>query len=130
MTAGTRRTRAEIAEAKAKRLKAFFAAALRKYGPMATEKWYRRQYAAQGGRCAICRRASGKGRMLGIDHNHTTGEIRGLLCTGSLSANTCNRLIAIYSLEALERAVEYKRNPPARAVFAAMAEEDAREEAS
>jgi hypothetical protein len=108
--------------AKAKKLRDFFSHILRTYG--LTEAGYRALYAAQGGRCYICRRASGKGRMLAVDHNHLTGEIRGLLCSGSLSANTCNRLIAIYTPEALERAVEYMRNPPARAVFAKLAAED------
>lgn len=116
-----RPTKAEKEAEAARKLRAFFAGLLRKYGPMATEAWYRLQYLRQGGRCAICRRAKGKSRRLGVDHNHLTGEIRGLLCTGSLSANTCNRLIAIYSVEDLERAVEYMRNPPARAVFAELA---------
>ena len=122
-------TRDERAKLAATKLRAFFTGLLRKYGPLATERWYRAQYRAQGGRCAICRKASGRAKMLGVDHNHLTGELRGLLCTGSLSANTCNRLIAIYSVEDLERAVAYMRNPPAREVLAALATEDRREAA-
>lgn len=34
---------------------------------------------AQQGRCAICRKHPKK-RRLGVDHNHRTGRIRGLLC--------------------------------------------------
>jgi hypothetical protein len=84
---------------------------------------YRLLYIAQKGRCWICRTAKGihpddpKGggtRRLGVDHDHLTGEVRGLLCTGSLSANTCNRLIARYSREALRRAADYMTDPPAK----------------
>lgn len=36
-------------------------------------------YADQNGRCAICEEPPDK-RGLVIDHNHTTGEVRGFLC--------------------------------------------------
>lgn len=45
---------------------------------------YDQMLAAQGGRCAICRRApdeNERGRRLAIDHCHDTGRVRGLLCT-------------------------------------------------
>jgi hypothetical protein len=100
-------------------LREFFASILRKYG--VTEAEYRAMYRAQGGRCYVCRKAAGKSRRLGVDHNHLTGEVRGLVCTGSLNAMTCNRLIAIYSRAALVRAVEMLNDPPpARAVLVAM----------
>jgi Recombination endonuclease VII len=35
----------------------------------------------QNGVCAICKEPETAGRLLAIDHNHETGEIRGLLCT-------------------------------------------------
>lgn len=102
-----------------KRLRDFFAHALRTYG--VTEVEYRAMYRAQGGRCYVCRTASGKAKLLGIDHDHLTGEVRGLVCTGSLSANTCNRLIALYDRSALLRAVAMLSDPPpARAVLAAV----------
>jgi len=82
----------------------------RTYGLKPVE--YRALYAAQGGRCYVCRKASGKSRRLGVDHDHLTGEVRGLVCTGSLSAMTCNRLIAIYSREALLRAAAMLSDPP------------------
>ncbi|MFL6145615.1 MAG: endonuclease domain-containing protein [Labedaea sp.] len=86
-----------------------------------TALMYRVLYRAQGGRCYVCRKATGKSRRLGVDHDHLTGEVRGLVCTGSLSANTCNRLIAIYSRDQLLRAVAMLSDPPpARAVLRAL----------
>lgn len=43
----------------------------------------------QGGLCAICRKPPRPGRKLSVDHNHKTGQIRGLLCT------RCNNHVAI-----------------------------------
>lgn len=80
-----------------------------------TEEDYWKLYEAQGGRCAICQRATGRARRLAVDHNHKTGEVRGLLC------KPCNRyglgMFARDSIELLERAANYLRNPPARAVL-------------
>lgn len=42
----------------------------------------------QGGVCAICG-LEDKDFALGVDHNHETGEIRGLLC------NPCNRALGL-----------------------------------
>ena len=55
----------------------------KKYGISIQE--YDELLAAQGGCCKICGTdtPNGQGRFV-IDHNHTTGEIRGLLCS------TCN----------------------------------------
>lgn len=77
-----------------------------------TEAEYRAMYYAQGGVCYVCRRARGKARRLGVDHDHVTGEVRGLLCTGSLTANTCNRLIAIYTRPMLLRGAAMLSDPP------------------
>lgn len=88
----------------------FFADIFEKYGVTPIE--YRALYRAQGGKCFICRRATGASKRLGVDHNHITGDVRVLLCTGSLNANTCNRLIAIYNRDSLLRAVEVLSDPP------------------
>jgi len=95
---------------------AFFGHIRRTYGM--TEREYRVLYRAQGGRCYVCRKAAGRSKRLGVDHDHLTGEIRGLVCTGSLTAMTCNRLIAIYSRAQLLRAAAMLSDPPpARAVL-------------
>lgn len=80
-----------------------------------TEEQYDSIYESQGGVCAICRRARGTGyRRLAVDHDHRTGEVRGLLC------KPCNRDVLGHlrdDREALLRAVEYLTNPPARKVL-------------
>ena len=57
----------------------------------------------QGGVCAICREQCASGMRLSVDHDHMTGEVRGLLC------KICN--VAIGHLkddpELLRRAAEY-----------------------
>jgi hypothetical protein len=60
---------------------------------------------AQGGACAICgeERPMTGARRPDVDHDHTTGQIRGLLC------NPCNVGIAHFKddPERLERAGRY-----------------------
>lgn len=41
---------------------------------------YQTMLDAQGGVCGICGQPRGKRRRLSVDHNHKTGEVRGLLC--------------------------------------------------
>lgn len=65
--------------------------------------------ALQGGRCAVCERHS-RTRRLAVDHDHETGEIRGLLCT------RCNHKLigaANESPAVLRRAARYLDAPPA-----------------
>jgi hypothetical protein len=50
----------------------------RKYG--ITLEQYDEMLAAQGGACAICKKPRPEERTLHVDHDHLTGEIRGLLC--------------------------------------------------
>jgi hypothetical protein len=62
----------------------------------------------QNGVCAICKRPEtsrrlGKLRQLGVDHSHSTGTNRGLLCSA------CNVAIGYFgeSIELLEAAIKY-----------------------
>jgi hypothetical protein len=50
-----------------------------KYG--LTEEQFDAMVEAQGNRCAVCGSAPGFHGKLHVDHCHSTGKIRGLLCT-------------------------------------------------
>jgi len=77
-----------------------------KYG--ITVEAYNDLLARQNGLCAICDKPettvhSGSARLMAVDHDHETGEIRGLLC------NNCNRALGLFGddLSTLQRAVAY-----------------------
>lgn len=70
----------------AKRLKARESNLLRRYG--ITSEQYEELLEKQEGKCAICDRHESEFKTrLAVDHNHVTGEIRGLLC------NYCNHRV-------------------------------------
>ena len=75
-----------------------------------TEGAYNLLYVMQGGRCAGCQRATGATRRLAVDHNHATGEVRGLLC------RPCNRMVGWFRDDPATflRLADYLVNPPAR----------------
>jgi hypothetical protein len=50
----------------------------REYG--ITPERYAELLFLQGGTCAICKEECPTGKRLSVDHNHETGEVRGLLC--------------------------------------------------
>lgn len=64
---------------------------------------YDAMLALQGGGCAICGDACSSGKRLAVDHCHSTGRVRGLLCS------VCNRMIghAKDNPEILEKAIIY-----------------------
>lgn len=65
-----------------------YATNMKKYGM--TPETYDALLHEQEGRCAICRaHQSEMTRRFDIDHNHETGEVRGLLCY------SCNRAIGL-----------------------------------
>jgi len=50
---------------------------------------YEKMLKEQNGKCAICKSRNNNGNSLHVDHNHTTGKIRGLLC------HKCNTALGI-----------------------------------
>lgn len=72
---------------------------------------------AQGGRCAICRSVP-RSKRLAVDHDHQTGEVRGLLCSGK-ERSGCNVAIGILhdDVDIVQRAADYLRDPPARRIL-------------
>lgn len=68
---------------------------------------YNRMLESQGGGCAICGESPKKGKkLLAVDHNHKTGEVRGLLC------GRCNAMIGFSgdAPDLLKAAIRYLEN--------------------
>jgi hypothetical protein len=67
-----------------------------------TEDEYAELWAQQGGVCAICLLDDNK-RELHVDHDHETGEVRGLLCAN------CNGALGMFREKPslMERAIAY-----------------------
>lgn len=71
---------------------------------------YNEMLTQQNGCCAICgRHQSEFKKSLGVDHNHITGKVRGLLC------NNCNRSLGLLLVDEqgitlLASAISYLRN--------------------
>lgn len=68
---------------------------------------YREMLKYQGGTCAICKKEP-NGRKFSLDHDHTTSQIRGLLC------NNCNVGLGFFNdnIEALKSAIAYLESSP------------------
>lgn len=77
----------------------------RKYG--ITLDLYDKLLKQQNHCCSICNETD-KNKELSVDHCHTTGNIRGLLCM------SCNTALGKFkdSTELLNKAISYLNNPP------------------
>jgi hypothetical protein len=100
------RTRAKVKSWQAKNPSKRLAQRLRAHGLTVAE--YKQILAEQGGGCAICGRTDSgdkRGHRLHVDHCHSTGRFRGLLCT------RCNKGLGHFGddPERLERAAMYLR---------------------
>ena len=60
----------------------------------------------QNGLCAICGRPPKENTILHVDHDHSSGAVRGLLC------GPCNRMLGLSrdSTETLRNAIQYLEN--------------------
>jgi len=76
---------------------------LRRYGFSVAE--YDEMLAKQNGCCALCGCAPSVDKALGVDHDHVTGVIRGLLC------DPCNKALGLLRDDPalMVRAAEYVR---------------------
>jgi thiol-disulfide isomerase/thioredoxin len=73
-----------------------------KYG-ISLEK-YNKMFRDQSGNCAICgKNRSQERRDLGVDHDHVTGKVRGLLCS------KCNSALGMFcdNIEIVRKALKY-----------------------
>jgi hypothetical protein len=71
----------------------------KKYG--IDQNGYMQLFKKQNGKCAICQKT--QSRAFDVDHCHSTGKVRGLLCT------SCNRMLghAHDDVSKLKAAIEY-----------------------
>lgn len=76
-----------------------------------SEEQYWTLYAAQGGTCYVCQRATGATKRLAVDHDHETGAVRALLC------GPCNQMIGRLGPEALARAILVLKTQPAQQIL-------------
>jgi hypothetical protein len=81
-------------------------------------------YAAQGGRCPLCLRATGKTRRLAFDHDHQLAIAHGhdpkrgcRRCIRGLLDKRCNHFGVPLNVDALVRALNYLHDPPAQKVL-------------
>jgi hypothetical protein len=74
---------------------------IKKYGISMDD--YNAMLMSQNGLCAICGKNSPTHRRMDVDHCHTTGKVRGILCT------SCNRMLGHSGdkIDVLKSAIKY-----------------------
>ncbi len=112
-TRGSRCKPCASASAHASKLKSTYTIGGRPF----TAEDYDALFRAQGGRCALCRRET-KSRRFAVDHDHESGEVRGLLCSDPEWG--CNlKILPRFDADddpvaMAQRLVDYLMEPPAR----------------
>lgn len=86
-----------------------------------TPEMYWEIYKAQGGVCALCRRAKGTAKRLAVDHDHSccpAGSSCGR-CVRSLCCGPCNKLLGHMrdDPEMAERILLYLVEPPGKEII-------------
>lgn len=83
-----------------------------------TPEQYDALYRAQGGRCALCRRATGASKRLAVDHDHACcpGPVSCGRCVRGLVDSVCNDILAHFRDDpvAFERGAAYLREWPSK----------------
>jgi len=83
-----------------------------------TPEQYWAIYEAQGGRCALCRKATGKSKALAVDHDHSCcdGQKSCGRCVRSLTCSKCNKMLGHMrdDPEFAERVLLYLIHPPGK----------------
>lgn len=78
-------------------------------------------YEAQGGKCALCRRATGARKRLSVDHDHSccNGPTSCGKCVRSLLCSPCNKYLGHMrdDPEYARRVIDYLEYPPGRRVL-------------
>jgi hypothetical protein len=75
-----------------------------------TKEKYKELMAISGNKCMICQN-SPTNKSLHVDHCHSTGILRGILCHG------CNTALGLFrdDVSVLNSAIDYLNNPPLKA---------------
>jgi hypothetical protein len=91
-----------------------------------TGEQYAAIYEAQGGKCYVCQRATGKVKALAVDHDHYregclhAPDVGCVMCVRALLCGPCNQTIGRLGTEALARAIMVITTRPAQAVLEGM----------